>query len=611
MTTTDAAIVEARGLRKRYGADEVVCGVDFTVAPRECFGMLGPNGAGKTTTIRMITCFSPPSAGQLTVFGLPVTPANHRTIKGRIGLAPQEENLDPDLSVEMNLFVYASYFGIGRVEARRRANDLLGFAALTEKAREHIRTLSGGMKRRLILARALINRPALLVLDEPTTGLDPQARHLVWERLRELKRSGVAMLLTTHYMEEAAQLCDRLVVMDHGRIISAGTPQGLIERHVGREVIEVATGGDPARRERVLALCRPHAARVEALGDAVVAYVNGQSASPAMLAALAGEEFVHRRATLEDVFLTLTGPGAARMTVTRTPRLGSSRTVAPGAGAVRPGAAGVEAGAAVVDAGAVGAPVPGIGFVSGALRIWRRDMESWRKYYRSSLVGALGEPILSLIAIGYGLGRFVDIGGVSYAEFLAPGILASSAMNAASFEATFGSFTRMTEQKTYDGILATPIGIREIVAGDILWAASKATLAGSAVLLVAAVAGLVPSLWALVLPLVALLIGLVFGAMGLVVSARARAYDFFTYYFTLVITVMYLFSGVFFPLESLPAWAQTVAWFMPLTHAVAIVRACIAGTVGPVIALHLLALAIFLVVSYTLAVRWIGRRLIA
>jgi lipooligosaccharide transport system ATP-binding protein len=300
-------IVEATGLRKRYGAAEVVCGIDFTVAPRECFGVLGPNGAGKTTTIRMMTCFSPPSGGRLEVFGLPVVPANHRAIKARLGLSPQEENLDPDLSVEMNLLVYASYFGIGRAEARARMRELLEFAQLTEKAKARIDTLSGGMKRRLVLARALINRPELLVLDEPTTGLDPQARHLVWERLRELKRSGVAMLLTTHYMEEAAQLCDRLVVMDHGRIISEGTPEALIERHVGREVIEVSTGGDAAHRERVLALCRPHGGRVEVLGDTVVIHLNGQSDARGMLTALAGEELVHRRATLEDVFLTLTG----------------------------------------------------------------------------------------------------------------------------------------------------------------------------------------------------------------------------------------------------------------------------------------------------------------
>jgi lipooligosaccharide transport system ATP-binding protein len=302
----DRPIIEAADLRKRYGTSEVVRGIDFAVDARECFGLLGPNGAGKTTTIRMITCFSPPTAGRLEVFGLPVVAANHRAIKARLGLAPQEENLDPDLSVEMNLVVYASYFGLPRAEACARVRELLAFAALTEKASARIDTLSGGMKRRLVLARALVNRPELLVLDEPTTGLDPQARHLVWERLRDLKRSGVAMLLTTHYMEEAAQLCDRLVVMDDGRIVTEGAPAALIERHVGREVIEVTTGDDPRRRARILELVRPLGGRVEALGDAIVIYPDGADVR-GMLAALAGEELVHRRATLEDVFLTLTG----------------------------------------------------------------------------------------------------------------------------------------------------------------------------------------------------------------------------------------------------------------------------------------------------------------
>ncbi len=298
-------IIEASGLRKRYGASEVVCGVDFTVAPSECFGLLGPNGAGKTTTIRMITCFAPPSAGRLTVFGLPIT--DHRAIKARIGLAPQEENLDPDLSVEMNLVVYASYFGIRRAEARPRVRELLAFAALSEKATARIATLSGGMKRRLILARALINRPRLLVLDEPTTGLDPQARHLVWERLRDLKRRGVAMLLTTHYMEEAAQLCDRLVVMDRGRIVSEGAPQALVERHVGNDVLEVGTDGDPARRAQMETRVRPFGGIVEATGRGVVIYARAAADLPGILGALAGEHVVHRHGTLEDVFLTLTG----------------------------------------------------------------------------------------------------------------------------------------------------------------------------------------------------------------------------------------------------------------------------------------------------------------
>ena len=303
----EAPIVEAVGLRKRYDKHEVVCGVDFVVRPSECFGLLGPNGAGKTTTIRMLTCFSPPTAGRLTVFGLPATAGNARAIKARLGLAPQEENLDPDLTVEMNLLIYASYFGIGRADARARAAELLAFAELGDKAAARIDTLSGGMKRRLILARALLNRPSLLVLDEPTTGLDPQARHLVWERLRELKRSGVAMLLTTHYMEEAAQLCDRLIVMDHGRIIAEGTPATLIAEHVGHDVIEVQTGGDPAVEARVAALCRTLGGRVERMSDHVTLYLNGRSEPRAALTALAGEELVHRRATLEDVFLTLTG----------------------------------------------------------------------------------------------------------------------------------------------------------------------------------------------------------------------------------------------------------------------------------------------------------------
>lgn len=303
----EAPIVEAVGLRKRYDKRDVVCGVDFTVRPRECFGLLGPNGAGKTTTIRMLTCFSPIDAGSLRVFGLPVNAANARAIKSELGVAPQEENLDPDLTVAMNLVIYASYFGITGAAARARVAELLAFAELEDRADDRVPTLSGGMKRRLILARALLNRPRLLVLDEPTTGLDPQARHHVWERLRELKRGGVAMLLTTHYMEEAAQLCDRLVVMDHGRIIADGTPASLIERYVGRDVVEIATGDDPRARERVLALCRPLGGRVESVGDHVILYLDGTTDPRAALAALAAEPLVHRRATLEDVFLTLTG----------------------------------------------------------------------------------------------------------------------------------------------------------------------------------------------------------------------------------------------------------------------------------------------------------------
>lgn len=301
------ALIEARALRKRYGDTEVVRGIDFTVGVRECVGFLGPNGAGKTTTIRMITCASPVSGGELKVFGLPVEPRHHRTIKARLGVVPQEDNLDPDLRVETNLVVYASYYGIPRATARARARELLAFMQLEEKREARIETLSGGMKRRLAVARALIAEPALLVLDEPTTGLDPQARHLVWDKLRQLKRAGTTMLLTTHYMEEASQLCDRVLILDRGTVIAAGSPRELVAEHVGSEVIELFVGGDRERAQvllRKLSALVPH---VEQAGDVLLVTLDGGIELARLLPVIEGEEFVHRPANLEDVFLRLTG----------------------------------------------------------------------------------------------------------------------------------------------------------------------------------------------------------------------------------------------------------------------------------------------------------------
>jgi lipooligosaccharide transport system ATP-binding protein len=299
-------VIEADGLSKRFGDRAAVDGVSFTVQSGECFGFLGPNGAGKTTTIKMITCMATPSDGTLRVLGLPVVPANHRRIKMQLGVVQQDDSLDPDLSVEQNLTVFASYFGIAHREAARHAVDLMAFAELTERRRDRIRTLSGGMRRRLMLARALINRPGLLVLDEPTTGLDPQARRLVWERIRSLRRQGITTLLTTHYMEEAAQLCDRLVIMDRGAIVAAGTPAELIAAHVGAEVIEVyvdETSGDAGLEERLAA--GPW--QIERVGRVLYLYVRDGAAGTGALATLGDAEFLRRRATLEDVFLRLTG----------------------------------------------------------------------------------------------------------------------------------------------------------------------------------------------------------------------------------------------------------------------------------------------------------------
>lgn len=297
-------LVRARSLTKLYGSELVVDGIDFDVGRGECLGLLGPNGAGKTTTINMITCFVRVSSGQLEVFGLPVE-SGAREIKGRLGIVSQDNNLDPDLTVIKNLLVFGRYFGIPRAERGRRADELLDFVQLDDKRGEPIRHLSGGMRRRLTLARALVSDPELLILDEPTTGLDPQARHLVWQKLRALNRAGVTMLLTTHYMEEAEQLCDRLLIMDRGRVVARGTPSGLTAEHIGAEVIECypRADGDGAAIDAMAAA----ADHVERAGDEVFGFFRDAAAARALLPALAGIDFVHRRATLEDVFLKLTG----------------------------------------------------------------------------------------------------------------------------------------------------------------------------------------------------------------------------------------------------------------------------------------------------------------
>ena len=303
-----AEAIRARGLTKRFQGVEAVRGISFSVRAGECYGFLGPNGAGKTSTVRMLYGFSPMSGGTLEVLGLDVR-AHVRRIKERLGVVAQENNLDTDLTVRENLLVYARYFDIPKARARDRARELLAFMQLTDKAEERVENLSGGMKRRLILARALINRPRLLLLDEPTTGLDPQARHLIWQRLRSLKRTGVTLVLTTHYMEEAAQLCDRVAVMDRGRIILEGEPAAMVRERVGEAVIEVRIGAeaDPGVREAVADL----PVRLERFGDTLYLYLDGDAELRARLterlvrwepAAL-----IHRPATLEDLFLQLTG----------------------------------------------------------------------------------------------------------------------------------------------------------------------------------------------------------------------------------------------------------------------------------------------------------------
>ena len=299
-------MVAARGLRKSYGDFEAVKGIDVDVRKGEAFGFLGPNGAGKSSTMRMIAAVSPLSEGSLRI--LDMDPATHGSqIRARIGVCPQDNTLDSELSVVENLVVYGRYFGLSRAESSRRADELLGFVQLTDRSRAKVEALSGGMKRRLTIARSLINQPELLLLDEPTTGLDPQARHQLWDRLFRLKQQGVTLVLTTHYMDEAEQLCDRLVVMDKGLIVAAGSPAELIAEHSTREVMELRFG--VGEHEAMAGRVADVAQRVEVLPDRLLLYTDdGEAAASAVHArGIAPLSSLVRRATLEDVFLRLTG----------------------------------------------------------------------------------------------------------------------------------------------------------------------------------------------------------------------------------------------------------------------------------------------------------------
>ncbi len=302
----DAAYVHARGLVKTFGDFTAVAGIDLEVPRGEAFGFLGPNGAGKSSTMRMIGCVSPPSGGTLRVLGMdPV--ADGPRIRSRLGVVPQQDSLDMELTVRENLLLYARYFDVPKRQARERADRLLDFVQLADRAGDRVEPLSGGMKRRLTIARSLVNEPDMLLLDEPTTGLDPQARHVVWDRLYRLKQQGVTLVLTTHYMDEAEQLCDRLVVMDGGRIVAEGSPSALIAGHASREVLELRF--PVGEGEGQVELVRDLAERVEVLPDRLLLSVlDGERALEAVTArGLRPVGSLVRRSTLEDVFLTLTG----------------------------------------------------------------------------------------------------------------------------------------------------------------------------------------------------------------------------------------------------------------------------------------------------------------
>lgn len=294
-------IITAHNLEKYFGTLAAVDGISFSVQKGEIFGFLGPNGAGKTTVMKMIHCVSKRTRGDLLVFGMD-TDRDPRTIKQRLGVVPQENNPDPDFTVFQNLTIYARYFGITRTEAEERAEELLEFMQLSEKRDAPIETLSGGMKRRLIIARALMNEPELLILDEPTIGLDPQARHLIWEKLRHLRSLGCTLLMTTHYLDEAERLCDRLVIMDTGKILVEGSPAELVKKYAGDEIVEAAASPE------IIACLKEERVRFEVFGDIIQVQADDpQIVARILMERCRRERITVRRATLEDVFLKLTG----------------------------------------------------------------------------------------------------------------------------------------------------------------------------------------------------------------------------------------------------------------------------------------------------------------
>ena len=302
--SSNGSMIHARGVIKRFGDFVAVAGIDLDVRPGEAFGFLGPNGAGKSSTMRMIGCVSPVSEGELRILGCDPATEGPR-IRARIGVVPQQDSLDNELTVRENVLIYGRYFGMSRRELRPKIDELLDFVQLSERGGDKVEPLSGGMKRRLTIARSLVNDPELLLLDEPTTGLDPQARHVVWDRLFRLKRRGVTLVLTTHYMDEAEQLCDRLVVMDHGRIVAEGSPRQLIERYSTREVVEVRFEGERPELPALDGLGE----RFEHMPDRTLVYTRDGDATAAALAQreLPPHSTLIRRSTLEDVFLHLTG----------------------------------------------------------------------------------------------------------------------------------------------------------------------------------------------------------------------------------------------------------------------------------------------------------------
>src|SRR3954447_9263643 len=485
-------LVQARGLRKSFGGFEAVRGVDVDVARGEIFGFLGPNGAGKSSTMRMIACVSPRSGGELSVLGMDPDVDGPR-IRARIGVVPQLDNLDTELTVRENLEIYGRYFGLSRAHVRRKAVELLELAQLGHRGDAAVESLSGGMKRRLTIARSLVNDPELLLLDEPTTGLDPQARHLLWDRLYRLKGEGVTQIVTTHYMDEAEQLCDRLVVMDGGVIVAEGSPGELIARYSTREVLELRF---PPGTAAPVETAEQLADRIEVLPDRLLLHLArrppaGRARAPGPDAAVRARAEVVAGRRVPAVDRSEPGGLTGGTTVTHTDL---PRTRAPGGRASGP--------------------------FAGVLLVVEHHWTWYRRNWRATAVSSILQPLLFLLAFGVGFGTLIDgtgraaqaTGGLDYLVWLAPALLCVSAVQTGVFDSTYPVLSGLKWQRHYLAMTATPIGPGQVVAGHLIWMTIKIGGCGAVYVAVIAFFGGVRSPGIVLALLVAMLAGAAVGA---------------------------------------------------------------------------------------------------
>jgi Nod factor-specific ABC transporter NodJ protein len=499
---SDSAVL-ARGLTKRHGGILAVDRLDLDIPRGVSLGIAGANGAGKTTLLGMISGMVAPSAGSLLIGGQDVT-THRRAVKSGLGVVPQGMTLDTELPVAANLTTFARYHGITGPAARRRAEELLEFAELTPYRKALVADLSGGMQRRLAIARALVADPELILLDEPTTGLDPESRRRVWDRLSQITGRGATLIVTSHHADEIERLCDEVLVLDHGRVRALGTPHELT-----------------ARAPR-------HAGRIGTLEDALVAVARrDRPAAPAE----------------RDISPT------CRTTA------GHRADVPPAAHRAR-------------------TPRPSLRLAG---RIWLRNGVLFSRSYRTTIVPNFFEPVLMLLALGLGLGGYVDKGALrdSFSDYIAPGLLALSAMNGAVFEVTYNIFVRLRLAHSYDAVVTTPVEPVDIGLGEYLWSLTRCTLYSSAFLLIVWSLGYVHSALAVLAPLLLGVLGMVFAGLGMIYTGRVVRINAYSYFYTLFLTPLTLVSGVFFPTRGLPAAARTADWFNPLHHGVEMTRALV------------------------------------